>query len=127
MAPQSTSPDGLIARLPLPLAQLFRRAHNAIAPLERFHAAYYTWEAGLKLLASACIVEYAACPAQDAEVNAVLQALARPAIGHWWAFVKNSSPSSPGPGSRRRASWTRSCWGTRGAATCRCVPACGRR
>ena len=44
--------ETLVQRLPLPLAQLYRRAHNAKSPLERHHAAYYLWEAALKLLGS---------------------------------------------------------------------------
>ena len=42
--------DDLARRLPLPLAQLYRRAHNAKTPLDRHHAAYCLWEAALKLL-----------------------------------------------------------------------------
>ena len=33
--------DELGRRLPLPLAQLYRRAHNAKSPEERHHVAYY--------------------------------------------------------------------------------------
>jgi len=39
--------EALLARLPLPLAQLARRAHNAKTPLERHLTAYYLWEASL--------------------------------------------------------------------------------
>src|SRR6516162_1940005 len=92
MAPDSESPDAPIQQLPLPLAQLYRRSQNALNPIERFHAAYYVWEAALKLLASAAIVEYASLASADPEINAALQALARPAIGHWWGFVKKTLP-----------------------------------
>ena len=51
--------EELIRRLPLPLAQLYRRAHNAKTPLERHLTAFYLWEASLKLLASVAVVEYA--------------------------------------------------------------------
>jgi WD40 repeat protein/serine/threonine protein kinase len=81
--------EGLIARLPLPLAQQYRRAHDyRLAPSERCYAAYYVWEAGLKLLASTAIVHYAAGQAVDETANSYLRFLARPAIGHWWGFVK---------------------------------------
>jgi hypothetical protein len=33
--------ESLVRRLPLPLAQLYRRAHNAKTPLECHHLAYY--------------------------------------------------------------------------------------
>ena len=42
--------EQLLQRLPLPLAQLCRRSQNAKTPLEQHLAAYYLWEASLKLL-----------------------------------------------------------------------------
>jgi hypothetical protein len=44
--------EELLQSLPLPLAQLYRRALNAKTPLERHQATYYLWEAALKLLGS---------------------------------------------------------------------------
>ena len=44
--------ESLIQRLPLPLALLYRRAHNAKTPLERCLTAFYLWEASVKLLSS---------------------------------------------------------------------------
>lgn len=44
--------EDLVRRLPLPLAPLYRRALNAKSALERHQAAYYLWEAELKLLSS---------------------------------------------------------------------------
>src|SRR3954469_19744152 len=84
--------EDLLRRLPLPLAQLYRRAHNAKTPLERHLAAFYLWEAGLKLLASAAIVEYAALNRADADLAEELQDLARPALGHWWRFARRLVP-----------------------------------
>jgi hypothetical protein len=49
--------ETLVQRLPLPLAKLVRRAQNAKTPLDRHQAAYYLWEASLKLLASVAVVE----------------------------------------------------------------------
>src|SRR5881227_1068148 len=83
---------GLIQRLPLPLAQLVRRAHNAKTPLERHLTAFYLWEAGLKLLASVAIVEYAALRDHDPQLTERLQNLARPQLGHWWEFVRRLIP-----------------------------------
>ena len=71
--------------LPLPLAQLHRRASNAKTPLERHHAAYYLWEAALKLLASVAIVEYTGSESQSRspELSDKFKNLARPSLGHW--------------------------------------------
>src|SRR5579871_4423205 len=86
---QYAAPDeGLVQRLPLPLAQLYRRAHNAKRPLERHLAAFYFWEASLKLLASVAIVEYAQHGESDAQIALRLQNLARPTLGKWWEFVR---------------------------------------
>jgi WD40 repeat protein/serine/threonine protein kinase len=80
--------EDLVRRLPLPLAQLYRRAHNAKTALERHHAAYYLWEAALKLLASAAVVEYAERAEHDPQLAERLENLSRPAVGHWWEFVR---------------------------------------
>ncbi len=85
--------EDLVRRLPLPLAQLYRRAHNAKTPLECHLTAFYLWEAALKLLASAAIVEYAGHAAGDAHVTERLQNLARPALGHWWEFARLLVPA----------------------------------
>jgi hypothetical protein len=76
----------------LPLAQLYRRAHNAKTPLERHLAAFYLWEAGLKLLGSVAVVEYARRPDPDPQLAERLQNLARPSLGHWWEFVRRLVP-----------------------------------
>ena len=51
--------DALLRGLPLPIARLYRRALNAKTVLERHQAAYYVWEASLKLLGSVAVAEYA--------------------------------------------------------------------
>ena len=48
--------EELVHRLPLPLARLYRRAHNAKGALERHLQAYQLWEASLKLLGSVAVV-----------------------------------------------------------------------
>lgn len=83
----------LIQRLPLPLAQLYRRAHNAKTPLDRHLAAFYLWEAALKLLGSAAIGAYAEQPSRDPTFAESLQRLARPALGHWWDFARRLVPA----------------------------------
>src|SRR5437588_8374914 len=84
--------EELLRKLPLPLAQLYRRAHNAKTPQERHHTAYYLWEAALKLLGSVAVVAYAELGDQDPELAACLQNLARPSLGHWWEFVRRLTP-----------------------------------
>jgi len=77
--------EALIGRLPLPLAQLYRRAHNAKTSLDRHQSAYFLWEATLKLLGSVAVVEYAETEEHNQER---LTNLARPAIGHRWEIVR---------------------------------------
>ncbi|MBV9123130.1 MAG: protein kinase, partial [Planctomycetes bacterium] len=80
--------EDLVRRLPLPLAQLYRRAHNAKNALERHLTAFYLWEASLKLLASGAVAAYAERGEPDARLAERLENLARPALGHWWEFVR---------------------------------------
>ena len=85
--------EDLLRRLPLPLAHLYRRACNAKSVLERHLTAFYLWEAALKLLASAAVVEYAECGRHDPALTERLHNLARPALGHWWEFVRLVVPA----------------------------------
>jgi hypothetical protein len=81
--------ETLARRLPLPLAQLYRRAHNAKNARDRHDAAYYLWEAALKLLGSAAVVSFLQARRAPADRLAeALQNLARPAVGHWWEIVR---------------------------------------
>src|SRR5580692_721161 len=92
MPDQLVADETLLQRLPLPLAQLYRRAHNAKTSLERHLTAFYLWEASLKLLASVAIVEYAESGTDNPELAERLQSLARPALGHWWEFARRLVP-----------------------------------
>src|SRR6516225_5352321 len=92
MAPDFAPDEDLARRLPLPLAQLYRRAHNAKTALDRHQAAFYLWEAGVKLLGSVCVVEYAKLGAHDPKLTDTLQNLSRPSLGHWWEFVRRLVP-----------------------------------
>src|SRR5947209_8214881 len=85
--------DTLVQRLPLPLAQLYRRAHNAKTAVERHLNAFALWEAALKLLSAAAVVEYATRPDPEPHLAERLQALARPSLGHWWEFVRLLVPA----------------------------------
>jgi eukaryotic-like serine/threonine-protein kinase len=84
--------EDLVRRLPLPLARLYRRARNAKTPLDRHQAAYYLWEANLKLLGCVAVVEYAELQRHDEPLAERLENLARPALGHWWEFVRSLTP-----------------------------------
>ena len=93
MSPDQAVDEDLILTLPLPLARLARRAHNARAPLERHQHAFYLWEAALKLLASVAVVHYADRRTHDPRLAERLQTLARPSLGHWWEYVKMLVPA----------------------------------
>jgi serine/threonine protein kinase len=93
MHPDPIPDEALVQRLPLPLAQLCRRAHNAKTALERHLTAFYLWEAGLKLLACVAVVEYAGRGPAEPRLAESLQNLARPSLGHWWEFVRSLVPA----------------------------------
>jgi WD40 repeat protein/serine/threonine protein kinase len=80
--------EELLAQLSLPLAQLARRAHNAKTPPERHYAAFYLWEATLKLLASAAVIEYAEQGQPDPSLVEPLRKLTRPALGDWRGLLR---------------------------------------
>lgn len=81
-------------RLPLPLAQLYRRAHTAKSEIERHHVAYYLWEASLKLLASVVVLEFAAQQGEQTEHDALLQSLAKPETTHWCQILRELLPQT---------------------------------
>jgi WD40 repeat protein/tetratricopeptide (TPR) repeat protein/serine/threonine protein kinase len=93
MAQGPTCDEELLRRLPLPLAQLYRRAHNAKAALEQHLTALYLSEAALKLLASVAVAEYAGRGGNDPAVAERLTSLARPSLGHWWEYVRLLVPA----------------------------------
>jgi hypothetical protein len=78
--------------LPLPLAQLLRRAINALSPVERHNAALYLGEAAIKLLGAVCVIDYLHLGLNHPEVQESFKNLARPALGHWWALVRTLVP-----------------------------------
>ena len=87
-AVESTISEELLRRLPLPLAQLCRRAQNATVPAERAKHVFFLWEASLKLLASVAIVSYAEQEACDPAVVDRLKNLTRPSLGQWREFLR---------------------------------------
>jgi serine/threonine protein kinase/Tfp pilus assembly protein PilF len=89
---EHVSDDDLVRRLPLPLAHLYRRACNAKSPFDRHQAAYFLWEAALRLLASTAVVSFAENPQPHPDLLDELKKLARPSLGDWWAFVRRFVP-----------------------------------
>ena len=81
--------EALAQRLPLPLAQLYRRAHNGKSGQDRHHAAYYLFEAALKLLGCTAVARYFdAGRTPDAALTELLRNLGRPSVGHWWGIAR---------------------------------------
>ncbi len=84
--------EDLIRRLPLPLAKLFRHATNAKSPLDQHQAAYFLWEAAVKLLAVSAVAIYAERPEHDDKVCEQLKTLSRPTLGEWRKIVRMLMP-----------------------------------
>ncbi|MFO0954694.1 MAG: SUMF1/EgtB/PvdO family nonheme iron enzyme [Isosphaeraceae bacterium] len=100
MSTESSCDEDLVRRLPLPLARVYRRAHNQKDPLQRHHAAYLLWEASLKLLASAAIAVAAESDEASADLAERLEGLDRPSAGHWRGFVRILVPGLAARGDR---------------------------
>src|SRR5437868_2003964 len=92
MADPSAPAEELLRRLPLPLAQLYRRAHNAKTPRDAHDFAFYLWEAALKLLAASAAVSYKPDATPDPRIAAALVNLARPSLGHWCEIARRLVP-----------------------------------
>jgi hypothetical protein len=78
----------MVQRLPLPMAQLYRRARNAKIALDRHLTAFFLWEVAIKLIGTVSIVVYAEQDEFDPRVVERLRSLARPSLGHWWEFTR---------------------------------------
>src|SRR5207302_1641092 len=76
-----------LVRLPLPLAQLYARAHNAPSPVSRHNNTYYLFEAVVRLAAAAGVAAYAdglrRGDPPDPHLARFLAALRRPSAGNW--------------------------------------------
>ena len=89
MSPANPIDDNLVARLPLPLAQLYRRAHNAKTAQDRHHHAYYLAEATLKLAACVRIgiaLHYGLEPRSALAQR--LEQLCLPSTGQWVGMLR---------------------------------------
>ena len=84
-----------LVRLPLPLAQLYSRAHNAKDPRSRHDNTFYLFEALVKLTAAPAVACYLREVQQGAErvpaLDRTLAALALPSLGQWVTMLRELS------------------------------------
>jgi hypothetical protein len=80
--------DALPGRLPLPVAGLYRDALNAIDPVVQHQSAYFTWEAGVKILATAALAEFVRRPEPVPGLTELLARPTAPTLGQWWGLVR---------------------------------------
>jgi serine/threonine protein kinase len=84
-----------LVRLPLPLAQLYSRAHNAKQARARHDNAFYLCEALIKLAAAPAIVTYLReAGRQGPRVEAVDQQMGHlklPSLGHWLGLLRETA------------------------------------
>ena len=90
--PPPAGDEDLVGLIPLPLAQLYRRAHNGPTPQERHHHAFYLAEATLKLAASLRIgLALAAGLEPGTGLAKDLEQLCLPSTGHWAGFLRDTA------------------------------------
>src|SRR6201997_456937 len=81
-----------LLRLPLPLAQLYSRAHNGKDARGRHDNTFYLFEALVKLTASAAVAAYLDEAESDAgrveELDRLLAQLALPSLGQWLGMLR---------------------------------------
>lgn len=84
-----------LVRLPLPLAQLYSRAHNAKLARSRHDNAFYLCEAMIKLAVAPATSAYLAEVHRGGEsseaIDAHLQHLMLPSLGHWAGMLRELS------------------------------------
>src|SRR4051812_29734446 len=81
-----------LSHLPLPLAQLYSRAHNDKSARSRHDNAYFIFEALTRLAVAPAATEYlreaADGRARSAAVDQQLVHLARPSAGQWLGMLR---------------------------------------
>jgi hypothetical protein len=81
-----------VSLLPLPLAQLYRRACNAKTSQDRHHHAFYLAEATLKLAACLRIgIALGTGLESRSPLARTLESLCLPSIGHWVGFLRDTT------------------------------------
>lgn len=90
--PSSANLRALMATLPLPLAQLVRRALNGKSAVERHHGAFYLAECALKLAAAARVGVWLerALSQPTPELARRMEALVLPSLGHWCELLRET-------------------------------------
>jgi hypothetical protein len=88
MNPSPVIDEALAARLPLPVAQLYRAAHNTLDPFIRHQASYYIWEASIKLLAAAALSEHLRRPTSPPPSLDFGSRAALPLLGQWGSVAR---------------------------------------
>lgn len=83
---------GAHLRLPLPLAQLYKRAHNGKDPRSQHDNAYYFFEVLIKLMSCTLLTSYIGDSqrgeSQSQAVDREIANLRRASIGHWVAMLR---------------------------------------
>src|SRR5208282_882039 len=93
-----------LLQLPLPLAQLYSRAHSARDGRSRHDTTFYLFEALIKLAAApgiACYLEETEHQDRAPDLDRLLAHLALPSLGHWVAMLRALAArfaDRPGPG-----------------------------
>lgn len=83
--------ENIVPGLPLPIAQLARRALRSQSPIELHHNAYYLAEATLKLASAARIGLWLAGALDPSSALARrLEALTYPSLGQWRDFLRDT-------------------------------------
>ena len=102
MATADSFDPGFQVSLPLPLARLYTRAYHAKSPRDRHDLAFHLLEASLKLSAAALVARYRNRGNRLSKVDAALEHLALPSLGHWreifvesLSFLSNARDGDP--------------------------------
>jgi hypothetical protein len=79
-------------RLPLPLAQLYTRAHNAKSARDRHDLTYFLFEAIVRLSVAPLVMKYLEEIEQgqprSTKLDQQLTCLSRPSAGHWVGLLR---------------------------------------
>ncbi|MCM2375074.1 protein kinase domain-containing protein [Aporhodopirellula aestuarii] len=103
MTPKPSFNAEIAQRLPLPIAQLHRRASTAKSATEKHQAAFFLWEASIKLLTTAVILEFSHSRSANEQQLQLLHRLVRPKLADWLAILKSLLPEIGGNDSSLRA------------------------
>jgi serine/threonine protein kinase len=92
----------LLAALPLPLAQAWRRTLYAESPAAAHERALYALEAVLKYAASVAAAAWVSQGSASDAARGACEALVRPSLGHWAAILRACAAALPPQDPARR-------------------------